>query len=235
MNCIRPAPLLPAGMRRAAMLLACGMLLLSSSGCQIIIGLLLMLQGPPTIEADFKDHTKKNMAEKGKKVIVLCTAPEKAKGDYASLEVDLITEVTRRMRGEGIQVVDEHKTATWLDDRGGQVDEDAIADLCRKFKGDYVILFEIDKFSTQEENSPWLHRGRTECKVLVLVPGKKTKEIKRPPMKTIYTKEFSSVYPVHQPVSAEQRSIIAFRKEYISRVSDELARLFYDHRPGEDF
>lgn len=212
-----------------------GMLLAPLSGCQIVIGVLMLLRGNPTIDADFKQQTGLEMTEKGKKVVVLCTSPDKAKSNHSSLDVDLITEVSRRLKQEKIQIVDEHKVATWLDDRGGVVDDDAIGELARKFKVDYVILLEIDEFSIREENSPDLYRGRTRGTASVFTRRKGAKASDPLAMKRIYNKEISSVYPVHHPVQSDAVTEISFKKQYLDRVSDEIGRMFHDHRPGEEF
>jgi hypothetical protein len=217
-----------------------------ASGCQMIIGVLMMLRGRPLIEADFKQQTGKDMMDEGKRVIVLCTSPDKAKAEYSGIDIDLSTEITRRLKYEKIKIVDEHSVATWMDDQGGQIDDESIAKAIRKFKADYVILIELEEFAYHEENSRELFRGRSRgtAHVIVLKQVKsadkdkdtetKEKAVTRVP-KRIYSRDFSSTYPVHQPVQSDSVSELAFRKQYVDRMADELARLFYDHRPGEDF
>jgi hypothetical protein len=204
-------------------------------GCQIVIGVLMLLRGNPMIDADFKQQTGLEMTEKGKKVVVLCTSPDKAKSNHSSLDVDLITEVSRRLKQEKIKIVDEHKVATWLDDRGGVVDDEAIGELARKFKADYVILLEIDEFSIREENSTDLYRGRTRGTASVFSRRKGAKGTELSSMKRIYNKEIASVYPVHHPVQSDAVSEVSFKKQYLDRVSDDIGRMFHDHRPGEEF
>ena len=216
-------------------LLAAGALTGSFSGCQIVIGVLALINGFPTQDADFKRHTKKEMNEKGKKVVVLCTSPEKAKGGYSSLDVDVITEVSRRMKEHKIDVVNGNKIASWIDDNGGILEEADVLEIGRIFEADYIVSVELTDFGIQEENSPGLYRGHAQgtVSVLAMQSGKNPKE--KRPGKTIYSKAFSSTYPRHQPISSEHVSAPVFRKQYLDRVSDEVARLFYDHRPGEEF
>lgn len=244
----RLAPGLSPWASVALRLLLVAVFVAPASGCQIIIGVLMMLRGRPLIEADFKQQTGKNMMDEGKRVIVLCTSPDKAKAEYSGIDIDLSTEITRRLKHEKIKIVDEHAVATWMDDQGGQIDDESIARAIRKFKADYVILIELEEFSYHEENSRELFRGRSRgtAHVIVLKPTKKStqdaekeaKEKKKsdgPIPKRIYSRDFSSTYPVHQPVQSDSVSELAFRKQYVDRMADELARLFYDHRPGEDF
>jgi hypothetical protein len=205
----------------------------SASGCQIIIGVLTMIKGRPTLPADFETLSGKSLAEKGKKTVVLCTSPEKAKGEFKSLDVDIIAEVSRRMKTHEISVVEPHKVATYIDDNGGEIQDEDIDDLARKFDADYVMHIEFRDFGHKEENSPTLYRGHAEGSISVLSVPKKDGERKHG--KTIYNKAFTSKYPVHQPVSADNVSAAVFRKQYLERVSEEIARLFYEHRPGEEF
>lgn len=205
----------------------------SLSGCQILIGVLMMIKGRPLLDADFKTLSGRKMTEKGKKVIVLCTAPEKAKGEFSSLDLDLVTEVSRRMKNHEIDTLDPDKITDWMDEHVDELDDAEIVALGKKFHADYVVLIEVDDFEYKEENSPTLLRGRSHATVTVTALDR-VKGSKITPKK-IYSKPFESVYPVHQPVSVEQVSAEIFRKQYVDRMSDELARLFYDHRPGEEF
>lgn len=208
-------------------------LMVSAPGCQIVIGVMMMLGGRPMLDADFKTMTKKEMTD-AKKVVVLCTSPEKAQGDMTALDLDILAEVSRRMRANKINIVDAHKVGSWIDDNGGELNKSDLVEIGRKFKCDYIVHIEIEEFSCTEPNSPNLFRGRAKGSISVLTMEETSKGSGKKRAKKIYDKVFSSTYPVHQPVSSEQRSIDVFRKEFLNRLSDELARTFYDHRPGED-
>lgn len=224
-----------AAFNRRCMLLALVLTLAGfSSGCQIIIGTLLSLGGRPLIDADFKVFTGKSLAEKGKKVVVICTAPENAK-DVSSLDLDIIADVSSKFRQHDINVVEPHKIQSWIDDNAGGVEESDLIEIGRKFDANYIVHIKLDQFAYKEENSPNLFRGRTKAKLMVVqiddIPGAKGRKRGR----KIYDKGFSSVYPEHQPKSGEEISGHVFRKQYLERVSGEIAQFFYDHRPGEGF
>jgi len=221
------------GVLRAAMrMLLVGLLVGTASGCQIVIGVLMLFQGLPMLDADFEKATGHSLTEKGKKVIVLCTSPEKAKMEVTSLDVDIIAEVSRRLKAQEIELVDPNKVATYIDDNGGEVNESEIKEISKKFKADYVIFIELTDFGCQEANSPGLLRGHAQGRINVIT-YEKHDDINL--TKQIYNKPFDSKYPVHQPVSIEQTSLPVFRKQYLDRVSEEIARMFYKHRPGEEF
>lgn len=203
-----------------------------SSGCKLLMASIWLLDGPHKVDADFKTYTKRSMAEKGKKVVILCSAPDQV-GDSSPLEIDLLTEVSRRMQNHGINVADPNEVAGWLDDNPDELTEQDLVAVGRKFGATYVVHIDLDSFSYKSDSSPGLFQGESQAhiSVLALPDGKNSGRN----FKLIYHKEFSSTYPVHQPMSAEQISAATFRKKYIDRMSDELSRLFYDHQMGEEF
>jgi len=201
------------------------------AGCQIIIGTLLTLQGRPMTVCDFTSMTKKKLTEKGKKVIVLSSSTAVAQSEEPSLDLDVIAEVSRRLKIEKVNVVDPHKVTNWIDDHGGITDETALAPIGVKFAADYIVLFKFDNFGYREENSPSLYRGHASYKVVVveMVDAKSAPDGKR--AKIIYNKPFESKYPANQPISAEQvGSPDLFKTQYLGRLSQELGRLFIDYR-----
>ena len=205
------------------------------SGCQIIIGTLLTLQGRPMTTCHFTSMTKKKLTEKGKKVIVLSSSTAVAQSEEPSLDLDVIAEVSRRLKIEKVNVVDPHKVANWIDDHGGITDETALAPIGVKFAADYIVLFKFDKFGYLEENSPSLFRGHASYKVVVveMVDAKGSPGGKR--AKIIYNKPFESKYPGNQPISAEQvGSPDLFKTQYLGRLSQELGRLFIDYRMEDE-
>lgn len=231
----------PARRRRAsgrvlALLFAAPLFIGSLSGCQILIGTLLTLQGRPMTTCDFTkmSHGRK-LTEKGKKVIVVCSSTAEAQMEEPSLDFDVIAEVSRRLKVEKVKVVDDHKVASWLDDRGSITDESQLDPIGAQFGADYIILFKFTKFGYLEENSPAYFRGHASYRVVVvemvddeLKPGKKR-------AKTIYNKPFASKFPTQQPISAEQYgSPDTFKSQYKRRLGQELARLFIDYRPEDD-
>jgi hypothetical protein len=219
---------------RVARALALGVVLLMPlSGCQIVIGVLQIFQGFPKQDADFKTQTGRNLGEKGKKIVILCSSVSSAQAELPSLDVDVIAELTRRFRSQEINVVDSHKVANWIDDEGEITDATDLAKIGPKFGADYIVLINFDEFGFREDNSPQLYRGHARGSATV-VELKKGDSGEKTVAKQIYHRPFDSKYPVHQPVSADQEKPSVFKQRYLSRLSEELARLFYDHRPGED-
>lgn len=214
-------------------LAAAAALVAVNGGCSLFVMAGKMMKGDPAIPSDFEQYTHKSLTEEGQTVAVLCSTPEGIKKDFPSLSIDLLSEVSHRLRAEKIEVVPPHEVARWIDDNGGQVGE--LGELARAVKADYVIHIHLDQFSYKEDNSPNLFRGR--CSGVVNVWEVPDDEDKKPAgaARQVYSKSFNSTYPTHQPVPVDQTPATVFRHKYLTRVADELARLFYPTRPGALF
>lgn len=212
---------------RLAVLLCAISLVVSASGCQIIIGAMMILRGFPKETADFKKFTGKSLADKGRKTIVLATCPDSARSESPSLDVDLITQLSRRLKAHEVNVIDAHKVASWIDDNGGIEEDTELSKIGRQFKADYIVLVNIQNFSIYEENSRHFYRGRADGMVLAVeMQG----EGKQKVAKKIYHKPFRISYPSQQPVPADTERREVFMMRYMDRLSQELAQLFHDYR-----
>src|SRR5258708_16728445 len=162
----RGAPGAPAA--ASLRVLAAALMVVSLTGCQIVIGVLQILQGFPKNTCDFTKMTKKTLAEKGKKVVVLSSSNAAAQSEEPSLDLDIIAEFSRQLLVEKVDVVDPHKVTTFIDDYGGITEDTPLEPIGLKFKADYIVLFKFDDFSYLEENSPSLYRGHASYRVVVV-------------------------------------------------------------------
>lgn len=133
--------------------------LIHLGGCAPMVMLGKMLQGDPLVDDEFKKWNGKSLAKSGKQVAILVSTPESIKSEYASLDIDLLSEISRKLATQQIAVVKPHKVATWIDDHGWE-DMD-LKELGTDIDADYVIQVKLDHFDYREENSPNLFRGRT--------------------------------------------------------------------------
>ena len=226
----------PGSFRRRALILGAAVILAGTlPGCQIIIGSLLTLQGRPKTTCEFTTMTNgKSLAEKGKKVIVLSTSSWSAQRAEPSLDLDIIDSVSRRLQIENVDVVDPHKVGTWLDDNGGIKETTNLDPIGAKFGADYIVLFQFKDFGYREDNSPSLYRGHASYQVVVveMVADKNVKRGKR--AKVIYNRHFDSKYP-NRPISEDEAGTQeVFKSKYVSRLSQDLTRLFVDYRPEDE-
>lgn len=219
---------------RIALALVLGSAIIAAlPGCQIVIGVLALFQGFPKQDCDFKKQTGKTFADKGKKVLILSTSSAPAQSEHPSLDMDIVAELSRRLRAQEIKLVDSGKVAKFIDDNG-TVDEDTdLAAIGAKFDADLILLIKFDEFSFREPNSLQLYRGKARG-TIVVIEVNKSEEKNKPIAKKIYYRPFDSKFPVHAPIPSESERPALFKQRYLARLSEELARLFYDHRPGED-
>lgn len=221
--------------------------LIPVSGCSLGVMLGKMIVGEPMIGDDFKSQTGKSMTDKGNKIAILCSTPESVKDQFASLQVELLSDVSRKMSIHEIDVVKPHLVARWIDDNGGVTE--GLGDLAAEVDADYIVDIKVDHFSYREENSPNLFRGRCNGQVIVYEferdeedkkdssdkKASKKKSSKTLHAKLVYQRNFKSTHPANQPVPADQTSELIFRKKFMDRVGDQIARLFYKHRAGVEF
>jgi hypothetical protein len=200
-------------------------------GCSLGVMTGKMLRGEPLRTAEFHGMTGIDLGKGKHRIAVVCSTPAAVESDLTSLSFDLIDGVTRRMKVHGVDVVDPDVVAKWIDDNGGVVtDPEAMVNA---FDADFIAWIDIDTFTLREdETKSKLLRGRTNGFVRVY----KAQDVGDGKVAlAAFNKEFSSVFPSHQPISELSRSMQSFQKEYIDRLCSELAIKFYDHRPGEDF
>jgi hypothetical protein len=147
--------------------LAAAFLVANFSGCQIVIGVLQILNGFPKTTCEFTAWTKKRLSEKGKRVIVVCSSPSAAQTEEPALDLDVIAVVSRRLKADNVTVVDPHKVTTWIDDNGGITESTDLAPIGVEFAADYIILFRFTDFGYLEPNSPGMFRGHASVTAVV--------------------------------------------------------------------
>ena len=135
------------------------------SGCSLFVMAGKMLQGDPVVEDEFVRWYGKSMAKSKKKVAVVCSTPESVKSEFSSLDLDLASEVSRKLHLHEILVVKADKVASWMDDNGG-LDFD-MRELGNDLGAELVVAIKLDHFDFREENSPDLFRGKARGCVTV--------------------------------------------------------------------
>lgn len=213
--------------------LLCGLVAascLACTGCSLFVMGQRMLTGDQLIKSEFETFTNVDLTKGKYKLMVVCSTPDSVDQELSALKLELIDGVTRQLRREKVSVVDSDEVADWIDEHGG-LPSDA-SELARDFDADYIAWIEVQQFTFKEENSVKLLRGRA----VGLLHVYRVSVLDGEPMATgVFNKEFTSVYPPHQPISEVNRSAEIFQKDFIRKVCDHLARKFYDSRPGLDF
>ncbi len=206
-------------------LVACAITCCVVSGCTQVVTLGLLFGGPPSIEPDFDSTTGISLDQKKRKVVVLCYAPKEVKWDFDSVDRELGRHLAHRLNDHKIKVISPDAVHAWLDEH--QDDWDKPDEIGHDLEADFVIHIEISEFGLYEKGSSDLYRGHSESLITVY-------QMEDGEGHVIYTKEYVSKYPLLQPVSASEKSYYDFKQYYLSALSEEIGRHFYEHFAGDD-
>ncbi len=199
--------------------------LFALSGCNYVIPIAYLIGGPPSIEPDFDVMTHKSFTAKDVTVAVVAYAPPELKWDFPMIDHEVARYAAFRLTQNGIKVITPDRIRQWLDEHD---DWDKPEEIGRAFKCTYVVYIDISKFSLYEENSTTLYRGRSENYVTVYeMDGDGVGE-------KIYSRELVSQFPIRGPRSTSETTLTGFKREYLSRLSEEIGWLFYEHYNGDD-
>lgn len=197
-----------------------------ASGCNWIILLGYLIGGPPSIEPEFDVETQKSMTDKDVVVAVVCYADKTIKWDFDSIDHEVAKYVTFRLHEHQVKVIDPDRIRAWLDQHD---DWDRPEEIGEAFRCRYVVYIDLLSFSLYEESSSQLYRGRSEAVVSVTEVDPETGDGEK-----IFSKEVLSRFPIHAPRSTAEVTYSSFKREYLSRLSEEVGRLFYEHYNGDD-
>lgn len=198
---------------------------LSLVSCRQILTLGYLIGGPPSIEPDFDAKTNISLNRKGRKVVVLCYAPKDVKFDFDSIDRELGRHVAHRLNDQKIKVFSPDSVNAWLDEH--DADWDNPGEIGKDMEADFVIFVEVKKFTLYETGSSDLYRGQSEIQITVY-------EMEDGEGNEIYTKELISKFPTLEPVSTSDYSFYDFKQHYLSRLSEEIGRHFYEYYSGDD-
>jgi hypothetical protein len=194
-------------------------------GCSYVLFLGYLIGGPPSIEPDFDRETKECMTDKGVTVAVICYAPNDVKYSFENIDHELAKYVTFRLHEHKVKVINPDLVKAWLDEHPNW---DKPEELGAALKCTYVIYIDLNEFSLYEQGSGTLYRGRSEAIVSVWKMDEHDEAEK------IFSKEKISKFPTHQPISAAEETYSNFKARYLSRLSEEIGRFFYEYYFADD-
>ena len=206
--------------KRFSVLLSLLLFCTITSGCNYLVIFGYLIGGPPSVEPEFDKETKESMTDKDVRVVVVCFAPNEIKYSFESIDHELAQYVSYQLHQHKIKVVPPDLVKGWLEENK---DWDKAEEIGAFFKTTHVIYIDINEFTLYEEGSPNLYRGRAECIVSVWKMDDDNHAEK------IYSSQKISKYPLHQPVSSGDKTYITFKGEYLTRLSDEIGRFFYEY------
>ncbi len=199
-----------------AALLVCSML----SGCTYVLLLGYLIGGPPSVEPEFDAQTKESMTDKEVTVAVVCFAPNEVLYGFENVHHELAKYVTFRLQEHKIKAVPPDYVKGWLEENK---DWDKPEEIGAYFKATYVVYIDLNEFSLYEEGSASLYRGQAEAIVSVWKMDDDGEAEK------IFSAEKISKYPAQQPISTSEETFTNFKARYLSRLSDQIGRFFYEY------
>ncbi len=194
---------------------------LANCGCSYLLFAGLLLGGPPTIEPAFEKETKESLTDKGVTVAVVCFAPDEVRYSFEDVDRELAKHVAFRLHQHKIKVIAPDRVKQWLDENR---DWDYPEEIGAAFKCTHVVYIDLNKFTLFEEGSTTLYRGAAEAIVSVIKMDEDTGAGEK-----IFSLESISKFPKLRPKAAAEQSYNSFKVEYLSRLSDEIGRMFYEY------
>lgn len=199
-----------------AALLICG----SLGGCNYVVMVGYLLGGPPSVEPEFDAQTKESMTDKDVTVAIVCFAPNEVLYGFENINHELAKYVSFRLVQHKINVVPHDHVKAWLEENK---DWDKPEEIGAAFKATYVVYIDLNEFSLYEEGSASLYRGQSEAIVSVWKMDDSGEAEK------IFSAEKISKYPAQQPISTSEETFTNFKARYLTRLSDQIGRFFYEY------
>ncbi len=199
------------------------------SGCSLGVMAGKAIFGEPKTASEFRTRTGVDLTKGEKTLLVVAQTPQAVEAEMPSLDVDLIDAITRRLKLQGVKVVDPDDVAKWIDNNGGRFDHPS--ELAEKFAVDFIAVIDLESFTFHDESSPNLYHGNAVGQMQVYevreIAGNKQ-------VLQVFGASFRNQYPLHGPVPVDQLSPKMFQKRFLDHLSDRLGSRFYDYRIGDE-
>ena len=193
-------------------------------GCAQFVLIGLLLGGPPHIEPDFDREVGESLVGTSKKVVVICYADPQIKLKYSKIDTEIATYISRLMQVNRIDVVEPDYVRAWIDEHPNWETADEIGEA---LKAEYVVEIELVNFDLYEPHSATLFRGRTTAYLNVYHVTEGTKSSR------VFTRDVNFMFPTKVPRSTYDQTEISFKREFLSRLAEEVGFMFYPSYNGD--
>lgn len=201
--------------RKSAVLATLGLILLSTTGCQVLMLTSALLFKGTDVDPEFADL-------KGKTVAVVCRPTQSVQytSPYASRELAAEISALLKTNVKKIKIIDQQKVNKWVDENPADAE---YADIGKGLKADMLVAVELESFSLRAGQT--LFQGHANVAVHVYDCQKTGggKEVFHKSMPEI-------VYPRNMPVATDRKEA-EFRHEYVVVMATRIAQFFYAHDP----
>ena len=216
------------GARRLVLLILAASMVLPGCSLGVMAGKLFF--DDPKMKSVFRKNTGTDLTKGEKSILIACSTSHQILSKYPGIRIDIVDKMSRILDTHHVKVVPADDVATWFDDHGEWGD---FTELAEAFDADYVMHIDLKSFAVVVPDSPNLLQGKTEGRVsmMEIKMGGKDKDKKR--ASVAVERSFSVMFPTTYPVPRESRSEEMFAENFLDRISAQLARMLYDHRPSE--
>jgi len=167
---------------------------------------------------------------KDKTVAIVCRPAQSLQFGSSSVATEIATEVGRllksHLRGR-IKVIPARDVDNWIDENSRG--EDDFADIGNALEADMVLGIELEAFELSQGQTLWQGQSQVRLKVLDMTIEDERDRI-------VFDKIMPHVvFPPKAGIPVQDRSEDAFRRQYVSVLSDTIGRYFYPHDPRDVF
>ncbi|MFV0443606.1 MAG: hypothetical protein ACK5Q5_08545 [Planctomycetaceae bacterium] len=209
---------------RILLTVVCGLSLMLP-GCAQFALVGLLLGGPPHIEPEFDRETGDSLVGVESKVVVVCYTDPRLKLKFSKLDAEVATYVTRLMQLNRINAVEPEAVRAWIDEHPDWETADEIG---AALEADYVVEVEVTDFDLYETHSTTLYRGRTTAYLRTYKLGEDATTAER-----VFSKDINFMYPTKMARSSYDLTEIEFKREFLSRLGEEIGFMFYPSYNGD--
>lgn len=217
-------------------------LLLTTTGCSLIVMGGKALLGDPKVQAPFTAATGEDLTESGESIVIICDAPHQVTEGFPSVQIDLLDRVSRDLETQGVNVIPSGDVASWFDDHGEWGD---YTELAAEFDATYVLHVQVRNINHRVPESENLMRGNAEGHISVykvsedkkrsnlLTVGRESKTDMAMPVTSVFDRGFSVQFPTSYPVPREARSEEQFIQSFLDRVGLHISQHMYDYKMSD--
>ena len=184
----------------------------------------------PKMKSVFRKNTGTDLTKGEKTILIACSTSHQILSKYPGIRIDIVDKMSRILETRNVRIVPPDDVATWFDDHGEWGDFTELAD---EFDADYVMHIDLKSFAVVVPDSPNLLQGKTEGRVSMMEIKMAGKNKEKKKASVAVERSFSVMFPTTYPVPRESRSEEMFTENFLDRISAQLARMLYDHRPSE--
>ncbi len=199
-------------------------------GCSLGVMIGKMFFDDPKMKSVFREATGIDLTDGDKTILVACSTSHQILSKHPGVRIDIVDKMSQILDTRKIKLVPPDDVAAWFDDHGEWGD---FSELASAFDVDYIMHVDLKTFNVEVPDSPNLLQGKAEGRVSIMELKMVGKNKDKKKASTVVERSFKVMFPTTYPIPRETRSEEMFTGDFLNRISAQLARMLYDHRPSE--